>query len=87
MPNVQKALKWNSPFYGNEKDIWFLSYHCFTKYVKVTFFDGASLDPMPPETSKDKKVRYLNIREDEPLDEGRFVEWVRQASRLPGAKM
>lgn len=80
VPDVAKAIKWNSPFYGIEKDVWFLSYHCFAKYVKVTFFDGTSLDPEPPESSKQDKVRYLNIHEDDELDEDRFKEWVRQAS-------
>lgn len=87
VPDVTKAVKWNSPFYGTQKDVWFLSYHCFTKYVKVTFFDGASLDPPPPESSKQEKVRYLNIHEEDDFDEERFVDWVRQASKLPGEKM
>ncbi|SMC80262.1 DUF1801 domain-containing protein [Primorskyibacter flagellatus] len=87
VPDVTKAVKWNSPFYGTQKDVWFLSYHCFTKYVKVTFFDGASLDPPPPESSKQEKVRYLNIHEEDDFDEERFVDWVRQASKLPGEKL
>jgi hypothetical protein len=82
VPGVRKAVKWNSPFYGVEG--WFLSYHCFTKYVKVTFFRGASLKPLPPGESKDRNVRYLDIYEDKPLDEGQFVAWVKQASGLPG---
>jgi hypothetical protein len=84
---VRKALKWNSPFYGVEGQGWFLSYHCFTKYVKVTFFRGTSLRPVPPGESKHKEVRYLDIHEDETLDEAQFVAWVEQASRLPGERM
>ena len=86
-PSVRKAVKWNSPFYGIEDDCWFLSFHCFTKYVKVTFFRGASLKPVPPGESRHKDVRYLDIREDDQLDEGQFSDWVRQASRLPGERM
>lgn len=86
VPNVTKAVKWNSPFYGMSKDVWFLNYHCFTKYVKVTFFDGGSLDPMPPGTSKYAKVRHLNIYEGG-FDEDQFSDWVRQASVLPGEKL
>ena len=87
VPGVRKAVKWNSPFYGVEGNGWFLSYHCMTKYVKVGFFKGASLDPLPPGTSKQKDVRYLDIREDDPIDEAQFVDWVKQASSLPGTKM
>jgi hypothetical protein len=87
VPGVQKAVKWNSPFYGLEKDHWFLSYHGFTRYVKVSFFRGASLQPMPPGKSKQAEVRYLDIMEDGDLDEAQFVDWVKQASRLPGEKM
>jgi hypothetical protein len=86
VPAVRKAVKWNSPFYG-AKEGWFLSFHCFTKYVKVTFFRGTSLRPPPPGESKHKEVRYLDIYEDEPLDEAQFTKWVRQASRLPGEKL
>ncbi|WP_324752022.1 DUF1801 domain-containing protein [Roseovarius sp. Pro17] len=84
---MTKAVKWNSPFYGMKKDVWFLSYHCFTKYVKVTFFDGTSLDPVPPESSKQDKIRYLNIHESDRLNEGQFIDWVEQASKLPGEKL
>jgi hypothetical protein len=84
VPGVQKAVKWNSPFYGIEGQGWFLSYHCFTKYVKVTFFRGASLHPLPPVESKDKEVRYLHIHEDDQLDEDLVASWIRQASELPG---
>lgn len=87
VPGVQKAVKWNSPFYGVEKDAWFLSFHCFTKYVKVTFFRGASLDPRPPGSSKHEQVRYLDIREDDVIDEAQFTDWLKQASRLPGERM
>ena len=84
VPIVQKAVKWNSPFYGVEGRGWFLSMHCFTKYLKITFFKGTSLDPVPPGESKHPDVRYLDIREDEPLDEKRFTRWIRQAAKLPG---
>ncbi|WP_119390379.1 DUF1801 domain-containing protein [Taklimakanibacter lacteus] len=87
VPNVRKAVKWNSPLYGMEDDIWFLGVHCFDKYIKVAFFRGASLRPVPPDPSRQKEVRYLNIREDADLDEAQFASWVKQASRLPGEKM
>src|SRR5436190_16915374 len=76
VPGVQKAVKWNSPFYGVEGQGWFLSFHCFTKYVKVTFFKGASLRPVPPGTSKHAEVRYLDIREDDELDEKQLASWI-----------
>lgn len=87
VPEAHKAVKWNSPFYGIEGRGWFLCIHCFTKYVKVAFFRGALLRPLPPGTSKQQDVRYLDIHEDGPLDEAQFVDWVRQASALPGEKM
>lgn len=87
VPGVRKAVKWNSPFYGVEEGSWFLSFHVFAKYVKVAFFRGASLDPMPPVASKQNDVRYLHIHEDEELDEARFAAWVEQAARLPGERM
>ena len=87
VPGVRKAVKWNSPFYGTEDDSWFLSYHCFTKYVKVTFFRGTSLDPVPPGKSKHAEVRYLDIHEEPPFDEAQFAKWVKQASKLPGERM
>ncbi len=87
VPGVQKAVKWNSPFYGIEGDGWFMSYHCFTNYLKVAFFRGAALRPVPPGRSKQKDVRYLDIHEDDPLDEAQFTDWVKQASQLPGEKM
>ncbi len=83
VPQVKKAVKWNSPFYGNEGDGWFVSFHVFTQYVKVTFFKGTSLKPVPPGQSKHKDVRYLNIHQDS-LDEAQFADWVKQASQLPG---
>ncbi len=86
VPDVRKAVKWNSPLYGVEEGVWFLSLHCFAKYIKVAFFRGASLRPVPPGESKQKEVRYLDIREGE-LDEAQFAAWVKQASRLPGERM
>jgi hypothetical protein len=86
VPSVYKAVKWNSPFYGIEGEGWFLSLHCFTKYVKVTFFRGTSLRPVPPGESKHNEVRYLDIHEGE-LDEAQFVAWVKQASQLPGERL
>ena len=83
VPNVRKAVKWNSPFYGMEGQGWFLSFHVFTRYVKVTFFRGASLEPPPPGPSKDKNTRYLDFYEGE-LDEVQFAKWVKQAAALPG---
>lgn len=86
VPGVQKAVKWNSPFYGLEKDVWFLSFHAFNHYLKVTFFRGAALEPPPPGASKHPDVRYLDIREGA-LDEAQFTDWVKQASQLPGEKL
>jgi hypothetical protein len=91
VPGVRKAVKWNSPFYGiegpGEKSGWFLSFHCFTKYVKVAFFRGTSLRPLPPGESKHKDVRYLDIREGDEIDEAQLADWVKQASLLPGDRM
>lgn len=87
IPGVQKAVKWNSPFYGIEQGTWFLGVHCFAKYVKVAFFRGASLRPLPPGESKQKDVRYLDIREDDQIDEAQFTAWVKQAAKLPGERM
>jgi hypothetical protein len=86
VPGVHKAVKWNSPFYGVESQSWFLSFHCYTNYIKVAFFRGASLRPLPPGKSKHKWVRYLDVRKDA-LDEDQFVDWVEQASKLPGERM
>jgi len=87
LPDVRKAVKWNSPFYGASEDGWFLSFHCFARYVKVAFFKGASLKPLPPGASKQKDVRYFDIHEGEAIDEAQFTDWVRQAARLPMEKM
>ncbi len=84
VPGVRKAVKWNSPFYGIDGQGWFLNFHCFTKYVKVAFFRGASLRPVPPGESKHKEVRYLDIYEDDRLNEALVATWIRQASELPG---
>jgi len=81
---VRKAVKWNSPFYGIDGRGWFLSFHCFTHYVKVTFFRGTSLRPLPPGLSKDKDTRYVDIREADALDEARWATWLEQAAALPG---
>ncbi len=88
VPGVRKAVKWNSPFYGNpgEAEGWFLSFHVFTRYVKVTFFRGTSLTPVPPGKSKHPEVRYLDIHEGEAF-EAQLADWVRQASRLPGERL
>ena len=83
VPNVRKAVKWNSPFYGVDGQGWFLSFHVFTQYVKLTFFQGTSLQPVPPGgTGKD--ARWIDIREDHPLDDTQLATWVKQAAALPG---
>lgn len=87
LPGVHKAVKWNSPFYGVEDQGWFLGIHCFTRYVKVAFFRGASLRPVPPGESKSEDTRYLDIHEDDEFDEAQFAAWVKQASQLPGERM
>lgn len=87
IPGVHKAVKYNSPLYGMEGQGWFLSLHVFTNYVKVAFFRGASLRPIPPGKSKQKHVRYLDIHDDDELDEPQFTNWVKQASKLPGEKL
>ena len=84
VPNVRKAVKWNSPFYGVEGRGWFLSFHVFTRYVKVTFFRGTSLRPVPPGASKQKDVRYLDIHEGDELDEAQMSAWAKQAAARPG---
>ena len=83
VPGVRKAVRWNSPFYGVEGAGWFLSYHVFTSYVKVTFFRGALLEPLPPGAGKDRNARWVDVHEGE-LDEERMAAWVRQAAALPG---
>ncbi len=87
VPGAHKAVKWNSPLYGIADQGWFLGVHCFTKYIKVAFFRGTSLQPVPPGTSKSQDTRYLDIREGEALDEAQFLAWVKQASKLPGERM
>ncbi len=87
VPSVRKAVKWNQPFYGAGDEGWFLSFRCYTGYVQVQFLRGTSLDPMPPKPSKHAEVRYLDIHEDERLDQDQFKVWIEQASRLPGVKM
>lgn len=88
VPGVRKAVKWNSPFYGApDREGWFLSYHCFTKYVKLSFFRGASLSPPPPVESRYEAVRYFHIHADDRFDEALLSRWVKQASELPGEKM
>lgn len=86
VPGVVKAVKWNSPFYGVEKDVWFTGLHCFDKYIKVSFFRGTSMTPEPPGKSKQAEVRYYDIYEDR-FDAAQFADWIEQASRLPGEKM
>lgn len=84
--DVLKAVKWNTPLYGTEEDHYFLSYHCFDRYVKVTFLRGDQLDPKPPGTSKHEHERYLDVHEDDKLGD-QFKAWVKQASEIPGEKM
>jgi hypothetical protein len=86
VPDVDKAVKWNQPFYGDDGS-WFVSFRCYTNYVQLQFLRGTSLDPMPPKASKHDEVRYLDIREDDDLDEDQLVGWIEQASNLPGVKM
>ncbi len=87
VPGVRKAVKWNSPLYAAGDDGWFLSMHCYARYIKVAFFRGKALDPVPPEASKSQDTRYLHVVEDAPLDVKQFTRWVKQASRLPGERM
>jgi hypothetical protein len=87
VPGVRKAVKWNSPLYGREGQGWFLGIHTFTNYIKVAFFRGTSLRPVPPGKSRSKDTRYLNIHEDDRLDEAQFAAWVKQASQLPGERL
>ena len=87
VPGVRKAVKWNSPLYGLEGQGWFLGIHCFTRYVKVAFFRGASLTPIPPGESRSQETRYLNVHEDDEIDEAQLASWVKQASQMPGERM
>lgn len=91
VPGVRKAVKWNTPFYGTpgieNEGTWFVSFHCFTRYIKVAFLRGAQLRPLPPGTSKHQDVRYLDVYEDAKLDEDQFADWIKQANKLPGEKL
>lgn len=87
LPDVKKAVRWNSPFYGIEDQGWFLSFHCFTKYIKLTWLNGASLDPLPPVDSKHPDVRYSHIDEDGEFDESQLTSWIEQAGALPGEQL
>lgn len=87
VPGVHKAVKWNSPFYGAQGEGWFLSFHCFTKYVKLSFFRGSALQPRLPVASKQSDVRYLHIYEGGILDEAQLTDWLQQAARLPGERL
>lgn len=87
VPGTHKAVKWNSPFYGVADQGWFLSFHCFTNYVKVAFFRGSSLRPLPPVESKSRDTRYVHLLEDGEFDEAQLAAWIRQASELPGETM
>ena len=86
IPSVKKAVRWNTPFYGIEGQGWFLAFHCLTKYIKVAFFRGASLEPVPPVESKNEGTRYFHIYEGDLFDEEQLTSWIRQASALPGEK-
>lgn len=87
VPDVRKAVKWNSPFYGLGDGSWFLAVHCYAKYVKVAFFRGADLDPPPPVGSKQPHVRYFHVGEGDTIDEAQFSDWVKQAGQLPGERL
>ena len=87
VPGVRKAVKWNTPLYGMEENVWFVSFHAFDRYLTVAFFRGAALDPVPPVASKQKDVRYFHIHEGDPFDEAQLADWLKQASRLPGERM
>lgn len=89
VPGARKAVKWNSPLYGapDPDSGWFLGIHCFNKYVKLAFFRGAKLQPMPPGPSKQKDTRYLDLHENDPIDDAQLADWIKQASELPGEKM
>lgn len=87
IPKVTKAVKWNTPFYGQPDGGWFMAFHCFTKYVKVTFFRGTALTPVPPVASKSGDTRYFHIHETDTLDVAQFTDWIRQASALPGERL
>ena len=84
VPGARQAVRWNSPFYGIDDNGWFLSLHCFDKYVKVTWLNGARLDPPPPESSKHPNVRYSDIRQHDTIDDDQLRAWIRQAASIPG---
>ena len=84
VPGVRKAVRWNTPFYGIEGQGWFLGFHCMTKYVKLSFFRGTMLDPIPPVASKQEHVRYFHIHEGDVIDEETLASWIRQSADLPG---
>ncbi len=87
VPNTTKAVKWNTPFFGVQGQGWFTAFHCFDKYVKITFFQGAALDPLPPGKSKQECVRYFDIRETDEIDVQQLERWMEQASKLPGTSL
>ena len=87
VPGVQKAVRWNTPFYGVEGQGWFLGFHCLTRYVKISWFKGSSLTPQPWFEAKHPEVRYSHIHEDEVFDEEQMLDWIRQAAALPGEKL
>jgi len=82
VPTVRKAVRWNSPFYGIAGRGWFLAFHVYARYVKVTFFRGTSLRPAPT-GGKSKEARWIDVHEDD-LDEARMAAWVKQAAKIPG---
>ncbi len=84
VPGVRKAVKWNSPFYGVGDQGWFVSFHVFARYVKVAFFRGASLTPRPPGPSRSGETRYVDLSENDAVDDARMESWIRQAAALPG---
>ncbi len=87
VPQVSKAVKWNSPLYGIQGNGWFLGVHCFERYIKLAFFRGEALRPQPPEPSKNAGTRYVHLHQNDPFDEDRLAAWIEQASRLPGERM
>lgn len=87
VPGMRKAVKWNSLIYGKEQDGWFLGVHCFANYIKIAFFRGALLDPMPPVESKNEATRYFHVHENDAIDDDQLVSWIMQASRLPGERL
>lgn len=87
VPDARKAVKWNNPLYGADEESWFLSFRCFSGYVKVAFFQGTALDPLPPVGSKSGEVRYLHVEADDELDDEQLADWIRQASELPGVAL